>query len=172
MHSAVLHPGRAVQSRKIVYIEDNRENRLLVRAVLEAAGYTLSEAEDGRSGIDVVLRERPALILLDINLPGLDGYEVAALLKSQAAFAATPIIGLTAHCTPGDRERVLVAGCDGYIMKPIDVDTFPRQVAEFLGGKRERIGEHEQAVYLRDLNVRFARRIVDQLDVLAHSRRQ
>ena len=171
MKDAVLNPLRIAQGLKIVYIEDHRENRLLVRTVLERAGYSISEAEDGRSGIDVVLRERPALVLLDINLPGLHGYEVAALLKSQPAFGATPIIGLTAHCTAGDRERVLVAGCDGYIAKPIDVDAFPGQIADYLRGKRERISDRDEAIYLRDLNVRFARRIVDQLDALARTRR-
>jgi CheY-like chemotaxis protein len=170
MQPSALTSDKAVRIVKIAYIEDNRENRLLVRAVLEPAGYTIVEAEDGRSGVELVLRERPALVLLDINLPGLHGYEVAALLKSQAAFAATPIIGVTAHCTPGDRERVLVAGCDGYIMKPIDIDAFPRQISEFLRGKRERISDRDEAMYLRDLNVRFVRRLVDQLDVLARSR--
>ena len=171
MKDAVLNSDRIVQGLKIVYIEDHPENRLLVRTVLEAAGYSISEAEDGRSGLDVVLRERPALVLLDINLPGLHGYEVAALLKSQPAFGATPIIGLTAHCTAGDRERVLVAGCDGYIAKPIDIDAFPHQIAEYLDGKRDRISDRDETVYLRDLNVRFARRIVDQLDALGRSRR-
>ena len=117
---------------KILYIEDNRENRLLVRAILEADGYTIVDAEDGLAGIEAAIREEPALILLDVNLPGVDGYEVVAILKSFPALAITPVVALTAYAMEGDRQRTLVAGCDGYIQKPIDVDAFPRQVAEFL----------------------------------------
>src|SRR5256886_2875298 len=133
-------PGRVLDKKaKILYIEDNRENRMLVRAVLEAAGYTLVEAEDGPAGIEAAIREEPALILLDINLPGVDGYEIVAILKSFPNLASTPVIAVTAYAMQGDRQRTLVAGCDGYIQKPINVDMFPRQVAEFLGGKRERV---------------------------------
>src|SRR4030095_13520136 len=113
---------------KILYIEDNRENRMLVRAIMEAEGYSIVGAEDGLSGIEAAVREEPALILLDVNLPGIDGYEVVAVIKSFPAFATTPVLALTAYAMDGDRQRTLVAGCDGYIQKPIDVDTFPRQV--------------------------------------------
>src|SRR3989441_4123861 len=130
--------GRALEKKpKVLYIEDNRENRMLVRAVLEAAGYNLVEAEDGLAGIEAAIREEPALILLDINLPGVDGYEIVAILKSFPNLASTPVIAVTAYAMQGDRQRTLVAGCDGYIQKPINVDMFPRQVAEFLGGKRD-----------------------------------
>src|ERR1700745_4456195 len=114
-------PARlADQKVKILYIEDNRENRLLVRAVLEAAGYLLVDAEDGLAGIEAAVREEPALILLDVNLPAIDGYEVVAILKSFPAFANTPVIDLTAYAMEGDRQRTLVAGCEGYIQTPID----------------------------------------------------
>ena len=126
---------------KILHIEDNRENRMLVRAVLEAEGYTIVDAEDGLAGIEAVIREEPALILLDVNLPGVDGYEVVSVIKSFPATASTPVIAVTAYAMDGDRQRTLVAGCDGYLQKPIDVDAFPGQVAEFLHGKRERIEE-------------------------------
>src|SRR5207244_8246396 len=136
--------GRALQKKpKVLYIEDNRENRMLVRAVLEAAGYTIVEAEDGLAGIEAAIREEPALILLDVNLPGVDGYEVVSIIKSFPNFATTPVIAVTAYAMEGDRQRTLVAGCDGYIQKPIDVDAFPRQVAEFLRGKREHVEERE-----------------------------
>ena len=124
-------------SVRILHIDDIAENRLLVRAVLEPAGYTIIDAEDGRSGVEAAEREQPALILLDVNLPGLDGYEVVSMLKSIPALAATPVIALTAYAMDSDRERSLVAGCDGYIKKPIDVDVFAREVAEFLHGRRE-----------------------------------
>src|SRR5439155_1636268 len=123
-------PGRALNKKpKILYIEDNPENRMLVRAVLEAAGYDLVEAEDGLAGIEAAIREEPALILLDINLPGVDGYEIVAILKSFPNLASTPVIAVTAYAMQGDGQRTLVAGCDGYIQKPIDVDAFPGQVA-------------------------------------------
>jgi two-component system, cell cycle response regulator DivK len=128
----VASPHRDRRNTKILHVEDNPENRALVRALLEAEGYALVEAEDGLSGIEAALREEPALILLDINLPGVDGYEVGVILKSFPTLAGTPIIAVTAYAMDGDRQRTLVAGCDGYIQKPIDVDEFPHQVAEFL----------------------------------------
>src|ERR1700752_4308636 len=131
-------PARlADQKGKILYIEDNRETRMLARAGLEAAGYLMVDAEDGLSGIEAAIREVPALILLDINLPGVDGYEIVAILKSFPNLAWTAVIAGTADPMHGDRQRPLVAGCDGYIRKPSDVHAFPRQVAEFVGGKRE-----------------------------------
>jgi signal transduction histidine kinase/CheY-like chemotaxis protein len=160
-------PGRALEKKpKILYIEDNRENRMLVRAVLEAAGYTLVEAEDGLAGLEAAIREEPALILLDINLPGVDGYEIVAILKSFPNLASTPVIAVTAYAMQGDRQRTLVAGCDGYIQKPINVDVFPRQVAEFLGGKRERVEGREEGVYLRELNQRLVYRLLNQVEEL------
>src|SRR5207249_2218842 len=159
--------GRALEKKpKVLYIEDNRENRMLVRAVLEAAGYTIVEAEDGLAGIEAAIREEPALILLDINLPGVDGYEIVAILKSFPNLASTPVIAVTAYAMQGDRQRTLVAGCDGYIQKPIDVDAFPRQVAEFLGGKRERVESHDEGVYLRELNQRLVYRLLNQVEEL------
>ena len=154
------------QKVKILYIEDNRENRMLVRAVLEAAGYLIVDAEDGLAGIEAAIREEPALILLDINLPGVDGYEIVAILKSFPNLASTPVIAVTAYAMQGDRQRTLVAGCDGYIQKPIDVDAFPRQVAEFLGGKRERVESHDEGVYLRELNQRLVYRLLNQVEEL------
>jgi len=151
---------------KILHVEDNPENRMLVRAILEAEGYTIIDAEDGLAGIEAAIREEPALILLDVNLPAVDGYEVVSIIKSFPAFATTPIIAVTAYAMEGDRQRTLVAGCDGYIQKPIDVDTFPRQVAEFLHGKREHVEEREQGVYLRELNQRLVYRLVNQVEEL------
>src|SRR5688572_15556878 len=160
-------PVRRDGSRaKILHVEDNRENRMLVRAVLEAEGYTVIDAEDGLSGIEAAIREEPALILLDVNLPAIDGYEVVAVIKSFPAFATTPVIAVTAYAMEGDRQRTLVAGCDGYIQKPIDVDAFPRQVEEFLHGKREQVEEREEGIYLRELNQRLVYRLVNQVEEL------
>ncbi|HXH83974.1 MAG TPA: GAF domain-containing protein [Candidatus Tectomicrobia bacterium] len=151
---------------KILHVEDNRENRLLVRAILEAEGHTVIDAEDGLSGIEAALREEPALILLDVNLPGIDGYEVVSVLKGFPALASTPVIAVTAYAMEGDRQRTLVAGCDGYIAKPIDVDRFPRQVEEFLRGKREAVEARDEGVYLRELNQRLVYRLVNQVEDL------
>jgi signal transduction histidine kinase/DNA-binding response OmpR family regulator len=158
--------NRPQRETKILYIEDNPENRMLVRALLEAEAYTVVEAEDGLTGIEAALREEPALILLDINLPGVDGYEVGVVLRSFPDLATTPIIAVTAYAMSGDRQRTLVAGCDGYIQKPIDPDAFPRQVAEFLEGKRERVEEREAGTYLRELNQRLVHRLVNQIGEL------
>ena len=151
---------------KILHIEDSPDNRMLVRALLPASQYLVVEAEDGLTGIAAALREEPALILLDINLPGIDGYEVGVALRSFPALRNTPIIAVTAYAMQGDRERTLVAGCDGYIAKPLDVDTFARQVAEFLHGKRERLEERQEGPFLRELNQRLVYRMVRQIEDL------
>lgn len=121
----------------ILYIEDNPENRLLVRRILEAEGYAVTEAADGPSGLDAAHSSPPDLILLDINLPEMDGYELVGRLRQVPGLGFIPIIALTANVMKGDRERTLAAGCDGYIQKPIDVDTLPVQIASFL---KKRVG--------------------------------
>src|SRR5262249_58945 len=163
MPSAIRKDG---SRPKILHVEDNPENRMRVGAILEAEGYTISGGEDGWAGIEAAIREEPALILLDVNLPAVDGYEVVSIIKSFPAFATTPVIAVTAYAMEGDRQRTLVAGCDGYIQKPIDVDTFPRQGAEFLHGKREQVEEREQGVDPRELNQRLVYRLVNQVEEL------
>jgi two-component system cell cycle response regulator DivK len=117
---------------RILYIEDNRDNRMLVRRVLEVEGYTMVEAEDGWIALRAARAERFDLILVDINLPEVDGYEVTARLKELDTLEDVPIIAITANVMKGDREKTLAAGCSGYIQKPIDVDLLPMQVAAFL----------------------------------------
>lgn len=120
----------------ILYIEDNAENRLLVRRILQAEGYQVLEAENANQAIEVVKRSRPDLILMDINLPEVDGYTLTTQFKAQPYLNHIPIVALTANVMKGDRERTLAVGCDGYIQKPIDVDLLPVQVASFLKSKR------------------------------------
>jgi len=151
---------------KILYIEDNPDNRMLVRSVLLPAGYTVVDAPDGLSGVEAALREEPAVILLDLNLPGIDGYEVVTILRSFAHLAQTPIVAVTAYAMAGDRERTLVAGCDGYIEKPIDVDRLADQVRQFLGGKRERVQAGDEGVYLRELNQHLVYRLLQRVEDL------
>jgi two-component system cell cycle response regulator DivK len=113
---------------RILYIEDNHENRLLVKRILEAEGYLMMEATDGPTGLEVAAQMQPDLILLDINLPEIDGYDLARHFRNTPGLQQVPILAITANVMRGDRERTLESGCDGYIQKPIDVDRLPEQV--------------------------------------------
>src|SRR2546425_1965913 len=137
---------------KILHVEDNPDNRRLVRRLLVGAGYEVLEAADGLEGIELAVREQPDLILLDINMPRFDGYQAAAAMRAFPTLQSALIVALTAYTNSGDRERTLTAGCNGYIPKPIDVDRFPQQVEEFLRGKREHVEPAQQTQYLRELN--------------------
>ena len=119
-------------SKRILYIEDNPENRMLMRRVLMSEGYEIEEAVDGQSGMEKAAEKPPDLILMDINLPEIDGYEVTARLKQLPNMLGVPIIAVTANVMKGDREKTLAAGCDGYIQKPIDIDLLPSQIESFL----------------------------------------
>lgn len=112
----------------ILYIEDDPSNRLLVRRILEAEGYAITEAVSGLEGLEIATQMKPDLILLDINLPEMDGYDLAKRFREMPGLRQVPILALTANVMKGDRERSLEAGCDGYIQKPIDVDRLPDQV--------------------------------------------
>lgn len=120
------------QPRVILYIEDDPANRLLVRRILEAEGYQVLEAESGAYGLQMARLAQPNLILVDINMPDMDGYEVAVRLRAMPEVHNVPIVALTANVMKGDRERSLEAGCSGYIQKPLDVDLLPVQIASFL----------------------------------------
>jgi two-component system cell cycle response regulator DivK len=122
----------ALAKPHILYIEDNADNRMLVKRVLEAEGYTLIAAPDAHEGLRLAITEQPDLILMDINLPEVDGYTITARIKSTPGLESVKVIALTANVMKGDREKTLAAGCDGYIQKPIDVDLFPQQIAGFL----------------------------------------
>jgi two-component system cell cycle response regulator DivK len=117
---------------RILYVEDNFENRTLIKRILESEGFTVVEAENGLTGITSAETYKPDLILMDINLPDIDGYECAARIRKNTALTHTPIVALTANVMEGDRQRALDAGLDGYIPKPIDVDILPRQIADHL----------------------------------------
>jgi CheY-like chemotaxis protein len=121
-----------VKSGPILLIEDNVQNRYLVTFLLEKHGHEVVAAFDGQEGIEVAQTCRPSLILLDLQLPSMDGYSVARALRSFAALRETPIIAVTSYAMSGDREKALAAGCSGYIEKPIDPDNFVAQVSSFL----------------------------------------
>src|SRR5438132_10526854 len=142
---------------RILYIEDNPESRTLVRNVLEARGFDVLEASDGIAGIDLAISAHPDLILCDIEMPGIDGYETATRLRSYRGLDQCPIVVLTSH---GDRGLSLSIGCDGYIEKPIDVKKFPEQLHEFLKGKREKVRGPEERRYLRE----YSQSLVERLE--------
>ncbi len=145
---------------KILYVEDDPGSQTLVSRVLAAEGYRVVLANNGLEGIDVATREQPDLILMDINIGDLDGYAVTTKLRSIEELQHVPIIALTANVLKGDRERALIAGCDGYISKPIDVDEFPRQIAAFLQGHRETVPSDQQVDYL----TRYSQQLVEHLE--------
>ncbi len=122
----------AAGTTRILYIEDNADNRLLVKRVLEAEGYTFLEAANAHEGLRQVLAHMPELVLIDINLPEVDGYTTTARIKATPGMEAVKVVAITANVMKGDREKTLAAGCDGYIQKPIDVDLLPRQIARYL----------------------------------------
>jgi two-component system cell cycle response regulator DivK len=116
----------------VLYIEDNPDNRLLVKRVLLSENYTLLEAGSGSEAMDVLKSTHPDLILMDINMPDMDGYSLTAQIKSMSGFERIPILALTANVMRGDKEKTLEAGCDGYIQKPIDIDQLAREIEKYI----------------------------------------
>jgi two-component system cell cycle response regulator DivK len=116
----------------ILYVEDNPDNRLLVKRILLAEDYSLLEAIDGKDALNVLETAHPDLILMDINMPDMDGYTLTAKIKSLPGFERVPILALTANVMRGDKEKTLEAGCDGYIQKPLDIDQLTREIEKFL----------------------------------------
>lgn len=124
---------------RILYVEDNEQNFYLVNFILTAQGYEMIWAKDGRSGIEAATRDRVDLVLLDIQLPAMDGYAVARALRARQELADVHIVALTSYAMSGDREKALEAGCTGYIEKPINPGTFASQIERFLAtGPRAR----------------------------------
>jgi two-component system, cell cycle response regulator DivK len=122
--------------RTVLLIEDNEQNRYLASFLLERSGYSVRSSADGMAGLAAASVETPDVVLLDIQLPTMDGYAVARALRRMEALGATPIIAVTSYAMPGDRERCIAAGCTGYIEKPIDPDTFVAEVEGFLRGRQ------------------------------------
>lgn len=119
-------------SGTILLIEDNEQNRYLVTFLLEKNGYTVVSAADGLQGLELAREIRPQLVLLDIQLPTMDGYSVAGELRAMESLSEVPIIAVTSHAMVGDREKAIAAGCDGYIEKPIDPLTFVTEIESFV----------------------------------------
>jgi two-component system, cell cycle response regulator DivK len=116
----------------VLYIEDDDNNRTLIERIMMAEGYKITTAANAQLGIEIAVSSQPDIILMDINMPGMDGYMATSHLRRHTHLDKVPIIALTANVMKGDREETLAAGCDGYIPKPIDVDRFPEEVEFYL----------------------------------------
>jgi len=145
---------------KILYIDDDPINRSLVNRVLTSYNFEVIEAKSGLEGMAMARKEVPSLILMDINMPGLDGHETTTRMRSNASLEAIPIVAITARTAKGEREMALAAGCDGYITKPIDIDQFPLQVISYLEGYKETITLDERHRYLGQ----YSQKLVERLE--------
>ena len=124
------------KSVMVLYVEDNYDNRVLIRRVLESEGYKMCEASTADGAFEQLEAHNPDIILMDINMPEMDGYTLTAKIKEVSKYKDIPVIAVTANVMRGDKERSLKAGCDGYIQKPIDIDTLTEQIERY---RRKRI---------------------------------
>jgi two-component system cell cycle response regulator DivK len=119
-------------SKRILVIEDQEDNRQIVRDLVTASGYELIEATTGEEGLEVAAREWPDLILMDIQLPGIDGYEVTRRIKADLKLRKIPIIAVTSYALSGDDKKAFAAGCDGYVTKPFSPRLLLAKIKEYL----------------------------------------
>jgi signal transduction histidine kinase len=145
---------------KILYIDDDPFNRSLVNRLLTSYDFEVIEAETGLEGLKIARKDPPHLILMDINMPGLDGHETATRMRSIPLLERIPIIAITARSARGERELALAAGCDGYITKPSDVDNFPHKIIAYLDGHRDTISSDERQRYLGH----YSHKLVERLE--------
>ena len=120
------------KKRTILYVEDNPDNRSLIRRVLESEDYSVVEAINAKQALENLEEGNIDLVLMDINMPDMDGYTLTAKIKAVQRFSKIPIVAVTANVMRGDREKSLEAGCDGYIQKPIDIDTLTQQIERYI----------------------------------------
>jgi len=119
--------------KRVLVIEDNEKNMYLMTFLLEKMGHRVLQAVTGEEGVETAEREVPDLVLMDIQLPGIDGFEATRRIRASVAAREVPIVAVTSFAMTGDRERLLAAGCNGYIEKPIDPDAIRAQISGFLG---------------------------------------
>ena len=141
MANADQNPWADQNPETILIVEDSALNRKLVQTLLRPHGYRLLIAVDGQEAIEIATREHPDLILMDMQLPKVSGYDATQTLKTQPETADIPIVALTAHAMAEECEHALSIGCDGYITKPIDTRAFPGQVKEYLAAASSRRSE-------------------------------
>ena len=118
--------------KRVLVVEDNETNLYLIRFMLEKSGYEVIEAREGAVGVELASKEKPDLILMDVQLPDMDGLEATKRIRASEADGKIPIIALTSYAMVGDREKALAAGCTGYIEKPINPDTFMAEIEKYL----------------------------------------
>jgi len=118
--------------KRILVVEDNDTNMYLIKFILEKSGYEVIEAREGAAGVELAVKEKPDLILMDVQLPDIDGLEATKRIRASEADAEIPIVALTSFAMAGDREKALAAGCTGYIEKPINPDTFIAEIEKYL----------------------------------------
>ncbi|MBN1991566.1 MAG: hybrid sensor histidine kinase/response regulator [Anaerolineae bacterium] len=158
--------------KKILYIDDDPINRSLISRLLTSYNFKVLEAQTGLEGITIARNETPDLILMDINMPGLDGHETTTRMRSLPLLEKIPIVAVTARTTTGERELALAAGCDGYIPKPIDVDQFPEQVITYLDGYRDTISATQREYYLGQYSQKLVERLEAKIVELEEANRR
>jgi len=121
-------------TKMILIVEDEPKNLILLRDLLQVSGYSTIEATDGKQGVELAKSKKPDLILMDIMMPVMDGLEATRILKADATTSNIPVVALTSYAMKGDEERILKAGCDGYLSKPFDIKELLKQVTEYLSG--------------------------------------
>jgi len=155
-----------MSQRKILYIEDDADSREMIEDVLHLNGFKFLGASRGLEGIRIATEEIPDLILLDINLPDMDGYEVTTLLKSVKSLENTPIIAISVDSKEGARERILTTGCQGFISKPINIPEFLERIDEYLGGRTESVTPEVEKKYLTEYNLRLGEKLQNKIEEL------
>jgi len=158
--------------KTILYIEDDRASLTLVRRLLESYGYKLIEASNAKEGITKAEVYKPDLILMDVNIPGMNGYEMTTKLKTAYPLSSIPIVALTSHAGAGEREMAIMAGCDGFISKPIDVEKFPNLIAQYLSGKKEDVEADKKSIYLREYSRRLVTRLEGKIDEISRAEKE
>lgn len=154
---------------KVLHIEDDPANRLLVRKLLAPAGFDVVDAADGLDGVRRALEEQPDLVLVDISIPGLDGYEVTLRLRSDPKLRGVPIVAITAE---GNRDASLAVGCDGYLQKPIDAPSFADTVRGYLQGKKESASPDATGQHLRIQSQRIVSHLEEKIAQLSSANRR
>ena len=125
------------RKKTVLLVEDNEDNLVVYRTILEHVGFAVIEARDGEEGVSRARSESPDIILMDISIPKMDGWEATERLKADDATSGIPIVALTAHALEEDRARAMTAGCDGYLAKPVEPRRVVQEVEKFIGPARE-----------------------------------
>lgn len=149
--------------KTVLYIEDEPNNRLVLKKLLEPKGYRVFEADDGLLGIEIALKENIDLILLDINMAGMNGYEIATRIKATDKIKDIPLVAFTANVMRKSREKALISGCDGYLTKPIDGNNFFIRLDEYLNGKKDFIPPEMIPELMKEYNLQLVEHLEKEI---------